>query len=183
MSKLGKIPVQLPKNVKFVVNEGSFLVEGPKGKISRKIPEGIKIETEDGRLVVKRSSDDRQTRAYHGLTRSLLSAAVKGASEGYSKTLVAVGVGYRMAITGSKLTVSAGFSHPVNFTLPTGVAGKVDDQTKLTLSGVDRELVGMVADKIRMIRPPEPYKGKGIRYEGEEIQLKEGKSGAGGKGA
>jgi len=181
MSKLGKTPIVLPKNVKLTTQGNTLLVEGPKGKLSRSLPEGITVETQDGKCVVKRASDERQTRAFHGMMRSLLAAAVKGVSDGFSKTIVAVGVGYRMALTGSKLTLNVGFSHPVVFELPKGLSGKVDDQTKLTITGIDKELVGMVADKIRAIKPPEPYKGKGLRYEGETIQLKEGKSGAGGK--
>lgn len=183
MSKLGRMPIQVQKGVKITISGSSFLAEGPKGKLSRSVPEGIKIELKDDKLFVTRTSEDRQTRSYHGLTRSLIAAAVKGVSEGVSRTLVAVGVGYRLALAGNKLNISAGFSHPVSFDLPTGVSAKVDDQTKVTLSGVDKQLIGLVADKIRAIRPPEPYKGKGLRYEGEVIQLKEGKSGAGGKGA
>ncbi len=181
MSKLGKMPILIPKNVKISVQGSSFLVEGPKGKITRFLHPGIQFEVEGDKVSVKRANDERETRTFHGMTRSLLAAAVKGVSEGFAKTLVAVGVGYRMALSGSKLTLNVGFSHPVIFTLPQGITGKVDDQTKLTVSGIDKELVGMVADKIRSIKPPEPYKGKGLRYDGEVIQLKEGKSGAGGK--
>jgi large subunit ribosomal protein L6 len=183
MSKLGKIPVSLPKGVKITVANGNILVEGPKGKLTRPVPPGISFEVAADKVKVMRASDEKQARAYHGLARSVLGNLVKGVAEGFSKTLVAVGVGYRMAVAGNKVNISVGFSHPVSFDLPQGVAAKVDDQTKLTLTGVDKELVGMVADKIRMIRPPEPYKGKGLRYQNEVIQLKEGKSGAGAKAA
>lgn len=183
MSKLGKIPVNLPKGVKLSVANGTVLVEGPKGKLSRPVPAGIKFEVAGDKVKVTRSADDKQSRAYHGLARAVLNNIIKGVSEGFSKTLVAVGVGYRMAVAGNKVNISAGFSHPVTFDLPQGVTAKVEEQTKLTLSGVDKDVIGMVADKIRMIRPPEPYKGKGLRYLGEVIQLKEGKSGAGAKSA
>jgi large subunit ribosomal protein L6 len=183
MSKLGKIPVSLPKGVKVSVSNGCILIEGPKGKLSRAVPPGISYEVGPDKVKVSRKDDEKQSRAFHGLARSVLSNLVKGVSEGFSKTILAQGVGYRMSVAGSKLNISVGFSHPVSFDLPQGVSAKVDDQTKLTLSGVDRELIGMVADKIRAIRPPEPYKGKGLRYLGEVIQLKEGKSGAGAKTA
>ncbi len=183
MSRLGKIPINLPKGVKITTANGVLLVEGPKGKLTRPMQEGISVTVEGEKIKVTRANDERQTRASHGLIRSTLNSMVKGVSEGFNRTLVSVGVGYRMAVQGNKLSISAGFSHPVVFELPKGVTGKVDDQTKLTLSGIDKEQLGTVADKIRAVRPPEPYKGKGIRYEGEQIQLKEGKAGAGGKSA
>src|SRR5665213_2133342 len=171
MSKLGKIPISLPKGVKVTVSGPTILVEGPKGKLSRPIPPGITYEITADKIKVSRAKDDKQSRAFHGLARSILNSLVKGASEGFTKTLVAVGVGYRMSVAGNKVNINVGFSHPVSFDLPQGIAAKVDDQTKLTLSGIDKEKIGMVADKIRMIRPPEPYKGKGLRYLGEVIQL------------
>lgn len=181
MSRLGRIPVTLPKGVKLNVSGRTINVEGPKGKLSRTMPEGITIQIEADKVKISRSGDDKPTRAAHGLVRALVANLVKGVSETFTRTLVSVGVGYRMALQGNKLNVSAGFSHPVVFDLPQGVTGKVEDQTKLVLTSIDRELLGLTADKIRSIRPPEPYKGKGIRYEGEHIQLKEGK--AAGKGA
>lgn len=181
MSRLGKIPVKVPKGVKITLNGTNLLVEGPKGKLSKSIPSGISIKVEGEKVSILRSSEDKPTKAAHGLVRAILANFCKGVSEGFSRTLVSVGVGYRMALQGTKLNVSAGFSHPVVFDLPQGVSGKVDDQTKLTLTSIDRELLGLTCDKIRSIRPPEPYKGKGIRYDGEKIQLKEGK--AAGKGA
>jgi len=181
MSRLGRIPVQVPKNVKIQLTGTTLLVEGPKGKLSRSIPSGVQVKVEGEKAVISRTDDLKSTKAAHGLVRSLLNGMVKGVSEGFSKTLVSVGVGYRMALSGNKLNISAGLSHPVVFSLPTGVQGKVDDQTRLTLTGIDKELIGLVADRIRSVRPPEPYKGKGIRYDKEVIQLKEGK--AAGKGA
>ncbi|MBN8554064.1 MAG: 50S ribosomal protein L6 [Deltaproteobacteria bacterium] len=183
MSRLGKIPIALPKGVKITVANNQFLVEGPKGKLTRPLPAGISITVEQDKIKVARSDEAKQTKSSHGLVRSVLNSMVKGVSEGFTKNLVSVGVGYRMAVAGNKVNLSLGFSHPVSFQLPAGVTAKVDDQTKLSLSGIDKELLGLVADNIRKIRPPEPYKGKGIRYEGEQIQLKEGKAGAGAKGA
>ncbi len=182
MSRLGKIPVYLPKGVKVSVSNGLILVEGPKGKLSRSLTPNIEVKVEGEKLFVTRKNDEIDTKTNHGLIRSLLNGMVKGVSEGFTKTLVSVGVGYRMAVAGNKVNLSVGFSHPVSYELPKGITAKVDDQTKLTLSGIDKELLGLVADKIRGIRPPEPYKGKGIRYEGESIQLKEGKA-AGAKGS
>lgn len=181
MSRLGRIAISLPKGVKFNISGRTVNVEGPKGKMVHTLPEGISVQVEADKIRIARTAEDRVTRTNHGMTRALLANLVKGVSEGFTKTLVSVGVGYRMQIQGQKLTMSVGFSHPVLFELPKGIAGKVDDQTKLTLSGIDREQLGMIADKIRGIRPPEPYKGKGVRYDGEVIQLKEGKA-AGGKG-
>jgi large subunit ribosomal protein L6 len=181
MSRLGRIPVVVPKGVKVAINGQTLSVEGPKGKLVRTIPAGVVIKIEGEKATFERSNELKETRAAHGLTRALFANLVKGAAEGFSKTLISVGVGYRMAVQGNKVNVSAGFSHPVVFELPQGVAGKVDDQTKLTLTSVDKELLGLVADKIRSIRPPEPYKGKGIRYDNEKITLKEGKAAGKGK--
>lgn len=178
MSRLGKIPINLPKGIKITAGNGLLTVEGPKGKLSRSLPEGITVAIEGEKAKVSRADDMKTTKCSHGLIRSVLNSMVKGCSEGFTKTLVSVGVGYRMAVTGNKVNISVGFSHPVVFELPQGVTGKVEDQTKLTLTCIDFEKLGLVADKIRAIRPPEPYKGKGIRYENEKIQLKEGKAGA-----
>ena len=182
MSRLGKKPIDLPQGVKINVSGLTVTVEGPKGKLTRTFPEGVSIKVEDNKVHVSRSADDGPTKAKHGLVRSLLSNMVKGVSEGFSKTLISIGVGYRMAVQGNKVNITAGFSHPVSYDLPKGMTGKVAEQTKLTLTSIDNEELGLVADKIRGIRPPEPYKGKGIRYEGEVIQLKEGKAGAKGAG-
>jgi large subunit ribosomal protein L6 len=183
MSRLGKIPINLPKGVKITVANNQFIVEGPKGKLTRPLPSGITVTVEGEKIQVTRADDAFQTKASHGLVRSVLNSMVKGVSQGFTKTLVSVGVGYRMAVAGNKVNLSVGFSHPVSYQLPAGVTAKAEEQTKLVLSAIDKELLGLVADKIRKVRPPEPYKGKGIRYEGEQIQLKEGKAGAGAKGA
>jgi large subunit ribosomal protein L6 len=182
MSRLGKIPIALPKGIKINVSNNTIQVEGPKGKLQRSLPAGITVAVEGEKIKVTRANDEIQTKASHGLIRSVLNSMVKGCSEGFTKVLQSVGVGYRMQIQGNKLTISVGFSHPVVFELPQGISGKVDEQTKLTLTGIDKEKLGLISDKIRAIRPPEPYKGKGIRYENEHIQLKEGKAaGAGAK--
>lgn len=181
MSRMGNRPIKIPSGVKVQVQPGKVMVEGPKGKVAKELPASIEVKVEGDLVHFKRSSDEKQARADHGLVRSVVNNMLNGASKGITKTLVSVGVGYRMNVQGNKVNISAGFSHPVVFELPQGVAGQVADQTKLTLTGADKELVGLVADKIRGIRPPEPYKGKGIRYEGEVIQLKEGKAAAGSK--
>ncbi|PIR22972.1 MAG: 50S ribosomal protein L6 [Deltaproteobacteria bacterium CG11_big_fil_rev_8_21_14_0_20_45_16] len=181
MSRLGKRPITVPNGVKVSVNAGTVLVEGPKGKLTKSLPTSIKVEVKDGKIHFERPNDEGQSRADHGLVRSVINNMVKGASQGFQRVLISVGVGYRMSVQGNKVNLSVGYSHPVVFELPQGVTAQVQDQTKLTLSGADKELLGSVADKIRKVRPPEPYKGKGIRYEGEQIQLKEGKSAAGSK--
>jgi large subunit ribosomal protein L6 len=181
MSRLGKKPIKIPSGVKVQVQGPTVLVEGPKGKIAKNLPTTVQVKVEGDAVHFIRSSDEKQVRADHGLVRSVVLNMILGASQGITKTLVSVGVGYRMSVQGNKVNVSAGFSHPVVFELPVGVTAQVADQTKLTLTGADKELVGQVADNIRSIRRPEPYKGKGIRYEGEQIQLKEGKAAASSK--
>jgi len=181
MSRMGKRPIAVPNGVKVSVNAGTVLVEGPKGKLSKSLPTSIKVEVKNGEIFFERPNDEGQSRADHGLVRSVINNMVKGASQGFQRVLISVGVGYRMSVQGNKVNLAVGYSHPVVFELPKGVTAQVQDQTKLTLSGADKELLGSVADKIRKVRPPEPYKGKGIRYEGEQIQLKEGKSAAGAK--
>lgn len=177
MSRLGKRPIKIPSGVKVAVNGEMVSVEGPKGKLSRSF-ENIKIEVKGDEVVFTRPNDEKSNKSAHGMVRQLVANMITGASKGFTKTLVTVGVGYRMAIQGKKISLSLGFSHPVTFDLPEGISGAVADQTKLTLTGSDKQLLGLVADKIRKFRPPEPYKGKGVRYEGEHIQLKEGKAAA-----
>jgi len=181
MSRLGNRAIPLPKGVKLSSQAGLVLVEGPKGKLQKSLPSSIEIVVESDNVIFRRKDDSGQARADHGLVWSVVRNMIKGVSEGFQRTLISVGVGYRMNVQGSKVNLSLGFSHPVSYDLPQGVTAAVQDQTKLTLSAIDKELLGSVADKIRKIRPPEPYKGKGVRYEGEHIQLKEGKSAAGSK--
>jgi large subunit ribosomal protein L6 len=177
MSRVGKKPIVLPKTVKVRI-DGQVHVEGPKGKLDVPVPAGIRVEEKDGVLQVIR--DDERLAAVHGLTRALLANAIQGVSTGFTKELDIVGIGYRADVKGKIVTFSLGYSHPIEFVLPAGVDAKVDKQTHIVLSGVDRQLVGQVAANMRALRPPDPYKNKGIRYTGEVLRKKVGKSGAGG---
>ena len=178
MSRVGKKPIPLPTGVK--VNIGADMqVEGPKGKLSVPIPQGVRVEQKDGHLEVVRDSD--RFAAMHGLTRALAANAVQGVSTGFTRELDIVGTGYRADVKGQVATFTLGYSHPIEFLLPKGVELKIDRQTHLVLSGFDRQAVGQTAAQIRMLRPPDPYKNKGVRYTGEALRKKAGKTGAGGK--
>jgi large subunit ribosomal protein L6 len=179
MSRVGNKPITLPKGVKINIAD-SLQVEGPKGKLTVPIPAGIRVEQKDGHLQVSRESD--QHAALHGLTRALAANAVTGVSTGFTRELDVVGTGYRADVKGNIATFTLGYSHPIEMLLPKGVDLKVDKQTHLVLSGYDREQVGQIAAQIRALRPPDPYKNKGVRYTGEVLRKKAGKSGAGGKG-
>jgi large subunit ribosomal protein L6 len=178
MSRIGKKPIPLPSGVKIKVGE-ELEVTGPKGKLTVPIPEGISFEQVDGRLEVKRASDDHA--AVHGLTRALAANAVQGVSAGFVRELDIVGIGYRADVKGKIATFTLGYSHPIEVLLPEGVDLKIDKQTHLVLAGHDRQLLGQVAANIRALRKPDPYKNKGIRYTGEVLRKKVGKTGAGGK--
>jgi large subunit ribosomal protein L6 len=178
MSRVGKKPIALPKGVKVAIGE-QLQVEGPKGKLAVPIPKGIKIEQNDGALVLTRDGDEYA--AAHGLTRALAANAVNGVSAGFTRELDIVGIGYRAEVKGRIATFTLGYSHPIEVFLPDGVDLKVDKQTHLVLTGHDRQLLGQVAANIRALRPPDPYKNKGIRYTGEVLRKKVGKTGAGGK--
>lgn len=178
MSRIGKKPIPLPAGVKVEIGE-QLEVTGPKGKLTVPIPAGVRIERVDGSLEVKRESDRHA--ALHGLTRALAANAVQGVSAGFTRELDIVGIGYRAEVKGNIATFSLGYSHPIEFLLPEGVDLKIDKQTHLVLSGCDRQLLGQVAANIRALRPPDPYKNKGIRYTGEALRKKVGKAGAGGK--
>ncbi|HLH16458.1 MAG TPA: 50S ribosomal protein L6 [Bryobacteraceae bacterium] len=178
MSRIGKKPIPLPGGVKVQIGE-QLEVTGPKGKLTVPIPSGITIEQADGRLEVKRASDEHA--ALHGLTRALAANAVQGVSTGFTRELDIVGIGYRADVKGKIATFTLGYSHPIEFLLPDGVDLKVDKQTHLILSGHDRQLLGQVAANIRALRKPDPYKNKGVRYTGEVLRKKVGKTGAGGK--
>lgn len=180
MSRVGKKPIPLPKGVKVTIGH-EFSVEGPKGKLKVPIPEGIAASEADGRLELTRSSD--QYAALHGLTRALLAAAVHGVSTGFTREMDITGVGYRADVKGKIATFTLGYSHPIEVLLPEGVDLKIDKQTHLSLSGYDKQMVGQVAANIRALRPPDPYKHKGIRYTGEALRKKVGKTGAGATGA
>jgi large subunit ribosomal protein L6 len=178
MSRLGKLAVELPSGVKAVVNQGCINVEGPKGKLSLPVPKYVDFVIEGGKIVTKRSENSREARAHHGLARSLLANMVKGVSQGFNRTLLIQGVGYRAAVKGNSIGLTLGFSHPVDFPLPQGVTAKVDGNTTIILSSADKALLGDVAAKIRSLRPPEPYQGKGICYSDEVIRRKAGKAAA-----
>ncbi len=178
MSRVGKKPIPLPAGVKVQIGE-QLIVEGPKGKLTVPVPKGIRIEKNDGMLEVKRDGDEYA--ALHGLTRALAANAVTGVSQGFTRELDIVGIGYRAEARGNVLMFSLGYSHPIEFMMPPGVECKVDKNTHIILSGIDKQLLGQVAANIRSLRPPEPYKQKGIRYTGEVLRKKVGKTGAGGK--
>lgn len=177
MSRIGKLPVSVPAGVEVSINGNEVTVKGPKGELTRSFYSALTIEqAEDNSIVVTRPDDERETRAQHGLTRTLINNMVIGVSEGYSKTLELVGVGYRAAVKGDKLEMNLGFSHPVIVEKPEGITFECPDQAKIVVSGIDKQQVGQVAADIRKWRKPEPYKGKGIRYQGEHIRRKEGKT-------
>jgi large subunit ribosomal protein L6 len=178
MSRIGNKPIPLPSGVKVTIGE-QLQVTGPKGTLKVPIPAGISIEQGQGKLEVKRASD--QHAALHGLTRALAANAVQGVSGGFTRELDIVGIGYRADIKGKIATFTLGYSHTIEFLLPDGVDMKIDKQTHLVLSGYDRQLLGQVAANIRALRKPDPYKNKGIRYTGEALRKKVGKTGAGGK--
>jgi large subunit ribosomal protein L6 len=177
MSRIGKAPIPLPDKVSVSLNGLAVTVKGPKGELSRTLPEGVQISQEGNNLVVSPSSETRRSRERHGLCRTLVANMVEGVSQGYSRKLEIIGVGYRAAVQGTKLVVSAGYSHQVEMVPPEGVTFSVEGNTTVFVSGANKELVGNEAAKVRAIRPPEPYKGKGIKYEGERILRKAGKTG------
>jgi large subunit ribosomal protein L6 len=178
MSRVGKKPIPLPKGVKVSIGD-QLVVEGPRGKQAVPIPEGIRIEKTDSILEVKRESDKHA--ALHGLTRALAANAVTGVSSGFVREMDIVGIGYRAEVKGQFITFTVGYSHPIEFVLPEGIECKIEKMTHLVLSGSDKQALGQVAANIRALRPPEPYKQKGIRYTGEAVRKKVGKSGAGAK--
>lgn len=181
MSRIGKLPIPLPGSVKIEQKGNHLKVEGPKGTLERSLPAQIAIKLEEGRIVVERPTDSREHRSLHGLTRTLVANMVDGVATGFRKDLELVGVGYRAALQGSELVLNLGFSHQVRRTAPPGITFEVQDPTHFSVSGINRELVGQVAADLRKIRPPEPYKGKGMMYRGEKIRRKAGKAGKGAK--
>jgi large subunit ribosomal protein L6 len=174
MSRIGKVPVRLPSGVKIDLAGGSVKVAGPKGKLECALPPGVKVEVADGKLEVQRLSETRESRSAHGLVQRLIANMVHGVTEGFTQTLEIVGVGYRAEARGQALNLALGFSHPILFQLPPGVAAKVDKQTVITLESMDNQLLGETAAQIRRLRPPEPYKGKGVKYAEEKIRRKAG---------
>jgi large subunit ribosomal protein L6 len=181
LSRIGKLPVQVPKSVKVTLAPGHVTVEGPKGQLERSLPADIAVKQTDGELVFERPSDDFRHRALHGLVRSLVANMVEGVERGFTKNLELVGVGYRVAKQGEELVLNLGYSHPIRFKPPEGITIDVQDPTKFSVSGISIEDVGQVAANLRGLRPPEPYKGKGVMYRGEKVRRKPGKAGKGAK--
>jgi len=176
MSRIGRLPVPVPAGVDVTIDGANVTVKGPKGTLSHTVAEPITVaRDEDGALVVTRPNDERESRSLHGLTRTLLANLVVGVTQGYTKALEIVGTGYRVQAKGSDLEFALGFSHPVSVKAPEGITFSVEGPTKFTVSGIDKQLVGETAANIRKIRKPEPYKGKGVRYAGEQVRRKEGK--------
>jgi large subunit ribosomal protein L6 len=177
MSRIGKKPIPIPDKVKVDIKTDSVTVTGPKGTVSNPIPPGIKFETKDKELLAIRQDDSGPQRAFHGLARALVANAVKGVTEGFSKEMDIVGVGFRAEARKNSVVFTLGFSHPIEYPIPPGISITVDKQTKLVVSGVDRQMVGQVAANIRSLKKPDPYKNKGIRYTGEVLKKKAGKAG------
>lgn len=178
MSRVGKKPIEVPANVTVTVSaENTVVVKGPKGELTNSFNQDIKIEQEGNVITLVRPTDSKEHRTIHGTTRALLANMVIGVSEGYARGLELVGVGYRASLQGNKLVLNVGYSHPVEFTPEDGLEVEVPSNTKVIVRGINKERVGALASNIRQVRPPEPYKGKGIRYEGEVVRRKEGKTG------
>lgn len=177
MSRIGKLPVPVPAGVTATIDGRDLTITGPKGSLSLNVPEPITVAQEDDALVVQRPNDEGPAKAMHGLTRSLVNNMVVGVTEGYTKTLEIVGTGYRVTAKGTDLEFALGYSHPITVKAPEGITFAVENPTKFSVSGIDKQLVGETAANIRKLRKPEPYKGKGVRYENEVIRRKAGKAG------
>jgi large subunit ribosomal protein L6 len=176
MSRIGRMPITMPKEVKVACDPSKVEVTGPKGLLSLPIPQGISVSVDGGKILVHRANDQRTSKALQGLTRSLITNMVNGVIKGFEKKLEIVGVGFRADLQGNALKLTLGYSHPILYPVPKGIRVEVDKQTLLTVKGIDRQQVGIVAAQLRSIKPPEPYKGKGIRYVGERIRKKVGKT-------
>lgn len=176
MSRIGKKEITLPEKVKLKINNGEVVVEGPKGKLEWNLPKGIELKVEDSKVLLTRTNEARELRALHGLSRSLVSNMVTGVSDGFVKNLEIQGVGFRAAVQGKNLNLSLGYSHPILFAIPEGIKVTVAENTKVKVEGIDKQMVGQAAADIRSYYPPEPYKGKGVRYSDEQVVRKEGKT-------
>lgn len=176
MSRIGKLPITIPNGVKVAVETGAVRLEGPKGKLQTSIPAGVSVKVEGNLIHVERANDERKNRALHGLMRKLIANMAQGVSGGFTRVLDINGVGYRAEVKGQEIHMTLGYSHPVVFPLPGGIAASVERQIVITLSGADRQVLGETAAKIRSLRGPEPYKGKGIKYREEVIRRKAGKA-------
>jgi len=175
MSRIGKKPIEIPSSVNVAISPGRVQVNGPLGELSQTVPTRMKIEQRDGEIVVERPTERGEDRALHGLTRSIVANMVEGVTKGFEKRLAITGVGYRAALKGTTLELSVGFSHPVTIEPRQGITFEVPQPTEIVVKGIDKQAVGQIAAEIRKVRPPEPYKGKGIRYEGEYVRRKVGK--------
>src|ERR1043165_5427411 len=176
MSRIGKQPIAIPPKVKVEVKGQQVSGEGPKGKLNWELPRRTSLKVDNGKVIVSRQGDDAQAKALHGLSRALVNNMVKGVSEGFSKKLEIQGVGFKAAVQGQVVNLSLGYSHPLNYDIPDQIKVTVEDNTKLTIEGPDKQIVGRVAAEIRSFYPPEPYKGKGVRYSDERVVRKEGKT-------
>jgi large subunit ribosomal protein L6 len=179
MSRIGRLPVALAPNVKASFQQGFVQVEGPKGKLEVKVPKELQVAIDSSRIVVRRRGDTKRERELHGLTRKLIANVVEGVGRGFTRALEITGVGYRAEVKGKAIHLSLGYSHPIVYQLPPSVSVRIDRQTQITLEGPDRQMLGTVAAQLRSLRPPEPYKGKGVKYAGELIRRKAGKAAAG----
>lgn len=177
MSRIGKMPVALPAGVKVSVNDGILSVEGPKGKLTQQVREEVAFDIQKEEIIVTRKDESKASRSYHGLYRQLLNNMIEGVTKGFSKTLIVNGVGYRAEVKGNLLVLNLGYSNIIEFVIPEGITITVEGQNKVTVSAIDKQLVGQTAAEIRSLRKPEPYKGKGVKYENEVIRRKVGKSG------
>ena len=176
MSRIGKIPVAIPPKVKVEIKDRKVLVEGPKGKLDWTLPRRTTAKVENNEVVVARQGDDAESKALHGLSRALINNMVKGVSEGYVKRLEIQGVGFKAAVSGKNVSLSLGYSHPIVYPIPDQIKVTVEENTKILIEGPNKEVVGLVASEIRSYYPPEPYKGKGVRYSDEQVKRKEGKT-------
>ena len=177
MSRIGRLPIDIPAGVEVTVNDGVVTVKGPKGELQVTVAQPIEVEVEDGQVQVTRPDDERESRSLHGLTRTLIANDIVGVTEGYSKALEVVGTGYRVQAKGTGLEFALGYSHPISVEPPVGITFAVEGNNRVTVSGISKQAVGEVAANLRKLRKPEPYKGKGVRYAGEQIRRKAGKAG------
>lgn len=176
MSRIGKKPITIPDNVKINIDQNKIIIEGPKDKLEHNVPDSIRMESKDGKLLLTRTSDSKINKSLHGLTRAIIQNMIVGVTQGYLKELEIVGVGYRAQLQGRILNLQLGFSHPINLPVPEGITIEIPKPTQILVKGADKAKVGEVAAKIRSFYPPEPYKGKGIRYAGEYVRKKAGKA-------
>ena len=181
MSRIGKLPVAVPNGVNVTVNDGEVQVKGPKGELRQRVLQYVTVKLEDGNVIVERKGDAKEHRSAHGLTRTLVNNMIEGVSKGFRKSLEIQGVGYRAAKAGENLNLTLGYSHPVSYKAPQGITLSVEGTNKIHVDGIDKQQVGQVAAEIRNLRPPEPYKGKGVRYQAEVVRKKLGKAGKAGK--